>query len=55
MVPDPQKEARIRFYSVAPDDEYEKPLVLLEKLRKAADLCETGLRDGRRMKKRGRN
>ena len=40
MVPNPQKEARIRFYSVAPDDEYEKPLVLLDKLRKAAVLCE---------------
>ena len=40
MVPNLQKEARIRFYSVAPDDEYEKPLTLLDKLRKAAVLCE---------------
>ena len=40
MVPNPKKEARIRFYSVAPDDEYEKPLTLLDKLGKAALLCE---------------
>ena len=38
-VPDPEKQARIRFYAVSPDNETEKPLVLLEKLRRAAVLC----------------
>ena len=38
-LPDPEKQARVLFYSVTPDIDNEKPLVLLEKLRKAAVLC----------------
>ena len=38
-LPEPEKHARVLFYSVTPDIDNEKPLVLLEKLRKAAVLC----------------
>ena len=38
-LPDPEKQARVLFYSVKLDSDNEKPLVLLEKLRKAAVLC----------------